>query len=247
MKQIAYIQSDEAGQPYSVNGAVAARGFAVLGYQVRFFRPAELSNLPLTRRTVVVGGMGTVQAALESVGTHPPSHTTVPSVLHPFLGRECWRTTQREVQEAGRFPLFVKPYEEAKIFTGRVVTDADDLKRLLAPQEGFPVVTDDFPLLAQEPVTFLSEWRVFVVRGAVVGVSHYAGDALVFPAPGVIRVTLGAYQNAPAGYSADFGVTDDGRTLLVETNDGYSLGHGGLVANTYAELLRARWDKMTDA
>jgi hypothetical protein len=61
----------------------------------------------------------------------------------------------------------------------------------------------------------------------------------------VIRATLGAYQNAPAGYSADFGVTDDGRTLLVEVNDGYALGNGGLVANLYAELLKARWEEIT--
>ena len=38
---------------------------------------------------------------------------------------------------------------------------------------------------------------------------------------------------------------DDGRTLLVEINDGYSLGSGGLVANLYAELLRARWEEIT--
>ena len=56
---------------------------------------------------------------------------------------------------------------------------------------------------------------------------------------------MGGRLNAPAGYSADFGVTDDGRTLLVEVNDGYSLGSGGLVANLYAELLRSRWQEMT--
>jgi len=40
-------------------------------------------------------------------------------------------------------------------------------------------------------------------------------------------------------------VTDDGRTLLVEINDGSSLGHGGLAANRYAELLRARGLEIT--
>lgn len=29
-----------------------------------------------------------------------------------------------------------------------------------------------------------------------------------------------------------------------EVNDGYSLGHGGLVADRYAELLRARWQEL---
>jgi hypothetical protein len=44
---------------------------------------------------------------------------------------------------------------------------------------------------------------------------------------------------------APFFVTDTGRTLLIETNDGYSLGHGGLVADVYAQLLRARWTELT--
>jgi len=106
-------------------------------------------------------------------------------------------------------------------------------------------VPDDAPILAQEPVRFLSEWRTFVIRGAIEGVSHYAGDPLIFPAAAVVRMCIAAFSNAPAGYAADFGVTDDGRTLLVEINDGYSLGHGGLAANRYAELLRARWSEIT--
>ena len=39
-------------------------------------------------------------------------------------------------------------------------------------------------------------------------------------------------------------MTDDSRTILVEVNDGYSLGHGGLVADLYARLLLARWDEL---
>lgn len=247
MDRVAYIQAGEDGLPYSVNGAVAARGFEVLGYSVRFFRPADLPDLSLGPGAVVVGGMGTVRAALEQAGIRPPSHDSAPTALHPFLGRESWRTTPREVRDAGRFPVFVKPYEQAKAFTGQVVTDAAALGRLLQPKADFPTIGEDFLLLAQEPVVFLSEWRVFVVRGVAVGVSHYQGDALLFPAASVIRLVLGAYRAAPAGYSADFGVTDDGRTLLIETNDGYSLGHGGLASAFYAELLKARWEEMTGA
>lgn len=49
---------------------------------------------------------------------------------------------------------------------------------------------------------------------------------------------------APAGYAADFGVTGDGRTLLVEINDGYPLGCYGLQHNLYAQLLSARWAEL---
>jgi hypothetical protein len=244
MPRIVYIQSDEGGQPYSPNGVAAARGFQFLGYDVRYFLPEELPELPLTPETPVVGGMGTTRAAIEQVAGHLPSLVGFPAALVPYLGRECWRTTPGEVREAGRYPVFLKPYQDAKFFTGKVFGSSAELTALMEPRPNRPAMTEDFPLLAQEPLAFLSEWRFFILRGSVLGASHYAGDALLFPAAGVVRLALGAFRGAPAGYSADFGVTDDGRTLLVEINDGYSLGSGGLVANLYAELLEARWNEM---
>ena len=244
MPRSVYIQSDDTGQAYSPSGATAARGFAFLGYDVRYFRPEELPELPLSADTVVVAGMGTMRAAIERVAGRLPPAAGVPASLAPYLGRESWRATLGQVRDAGKWPVFVKPFEDAKAFTGRVVGSAAELDALRAGRPDFPVLTDDFPLLAQTPVVFRSEWRVFVRRGQALGVSHYAGDPLLFPAAGAIRLALGAYSHAPAGYSADFGVADDGRTLLVEVNDGYSLGCGALVANLYAELLEARWDEI---
>ena len=53
-----------------------------------------------------------------------------------------------------------------------------------------------------------------------------------------------AFPNMPAGCALDFGVTEDGRTLLIEMNDGYSLGTYGLEATLYARLLTARWAEL---
>ena len=66
-----------------------------------------------------------------------------------------------------------------------------------------------------------------------------AADGLLGPGDRV-----DASGDAPAGYAADFGVTGDGRTLLVEINDGYSLGCYGLQHNLYAQLLSARWAEL---
>jgi hypothetical protein len=247
LEKTVYIQVDQSGLPYSVNGMAAAKGFACLGLTVRFFQRSDLPTLSLTRDTIVVGGTGTVRAALEQLGLQAPYLGPVPAILQPFLGRESWRTTIQEVRKAGRFPIFIKPYEQAKVFPGQLLKSSDDLDCLLTERDGFPAVTEDFPVLAQEPVSFKSEWRVFVIRGVIVGVNFYQGDPLTYPSAGFINLVIGAYQQAPAGYSADFGVTDRGDTELVEMNDGYSLGHGALTANLYAELLQARWLEMTNA
>ena len=61
----------------------------------------------------------------------------------------------------------------------------------------------------------------------------------------VIKQAVQDYKTAPAGYSLDFGVTDTGRTLLIEVNDGYALGSYGLFYIDYAKLLSARWAELT--
>ena len=219
----------------------AARGFEFLGYTIDFFQRADLSHLRLTPETIVIGGTGTVRAALAQLGFQASYLGSVPAILQPYLGRESWRTTILEVRNAGRFPIFLKPSAEAKVFSGQLFNNAADLDRLLLPREGFPVIAEDFPVLAQQPVSFKSEWRVFVIRRVIVGINFYQGEPLLYPSAALINLTIGAFEQAPAGYSADFGVTDQGDTLLIEINDGYSLGHGALTANLYAELLQARW------
>jgi hypothetical protein len=244
MARIAFIQRQESGEPYSGNGAAAARGFEMLGYNVQVFDRTELDDLPLARETVVVGGVGTVRAALARIGVAPPTPLNLPSVLEPYWGRRIWTSSIGSLLREPCFPVFVKPLAFSKLFNGRIVRAASELKALLTPREGFPELTEDTPVQVQEIVCFLSEWRAFVIRGTVQGLSHYSGDPLRFPSANIIRATVGAFTLAPAGYAADFGVTDDGRTLLVEVNDGYALGQGGLVADRYAQLLKARWAEM---
>ena len=41
-------------------------------------------------------------------------------------------------------------------------------------------------------------------------------------------------------------MTKDGRTLLVELNDAYSLGCYGLPSVSYAKLISARWSQLLD-
>lgn len=52
-------------------------------------------------------------------------------------------------------------------------------------------------------------------------------------------------QLAARGYGIDFGVLADGRTALVEVNDGYGLGNYGLAKETYLDLCVARWQELT--
>lgn len=63
---------------------------------------------------------------------------------------------------------------------------------------------------------FVSEWRCFVRYGEILDIKHYRGDWRMHFDPDVIEGAVSAYTDAPAGYGIDFGLTTDGRTLLVE-------------------------------
>lgn len=92
----------------------------------------------------------------------------------------------------------------------------------------------DFPVICSEVVDFVSEYRCFVKYGEILDVRHYRRNWSKAPSREVIEQAIAAYSGAPAGYAADFGVTSDGRTLLVEVNDSYSLCPYGLRPELYA-------------
>lgn len=93
-------------------------------------------------------------------------------------------------------------------------------------------------------VNFVSEWRCFIKHHALVGVKHYKGDWTISPSASQLEVamTLGR-KTMPDAYSLDLGVTSEGKTLLVEANEGYALGSYGLASIVYAHFLEARWEQ----
>jgi hypothetical protein len=213
----------------------AWRGFSHKGYPLDFFEWEDLRDrcLPLDRLTLVVGGTVAVHMALKQIGVAVPLPLNLPQPLLDFAGRRVWETTLGAIrQQSGS--VFVKPLVETKSFAGCLITSSADLQRLQH-------LDDDLQLQAAEPVMFRSEWRYFVHRGQVVGLAHYKGDWSLSADQAIVRQAVTAYIGAPVAYSLDFGVADDGRTLLIEANDAFALGAYGLDPVVYATLLEDRW------
>ena len=80
--------------------------------------------------------------------------------------------------------------------------------------------------------------------GKILDVRRYKGDWRTCVDPKVIEKAVSEFISAPKGYGIDFGVTDKGETLLIEVNEGYSLGSYGLQSIDYAKLLSARWAEL---
>lgn len=139
-------------------------------------------------------------------------------------------------------PVFIKPSQEQKLFTGHVIRAYRDLLRSIECDDATPVQI-------QGVVEFVSEWRAFILDGEVLSVSHYNGDPMIFPDAATITRFVSLWKEAPVAYSADFGIVRDAelssaRSLLVEVNDAFALGAYGLNSIAYARMIEARWRQM---
>ena len=136
-----------------------------------------------------------------------------------------------------KMPLFTQPVEE-KIAQGMVINSDKDLSE-------YNNLNGETKMLCSEVVDFLSEWRCFILNREIIGIRHYKGDKTITCSRDTIKQAVEKCRNFPSAYTLDFGVTGDGRTLLIEMNDGYSIGCYGLNDVLYAKFLYARWAELT--
>ena len=219
------------------------------GYDVVPFTREELQQgrldedlLHNPERTIVYGAVGIVRMALVRAGRPQPPNIDFPASLTGYVGRRIVDTKMGQIHawqnaDDGQLPVHVKPRDRHKLFKGVVVSRFADL----IPLSGVP---DDEPVIAQEVVEFVSEWRATVLRDRIVNVANYKGDPVTVPEAIVVRRALQDYVDRPIACGMDWGVTVDGRTLLVEVNDGYALGNYGVRGHQYTAVIECRWREL---
>lgn len=237
----AYIQTKQTGRILNTNIFNAEEGFLTMGIEtIHFCNYHELESPGIQREDIIVSGIGVVEHRLKDLGIEVPC-LDYPEELRSYLGRSIWKSSINTISSHPElWPVFVKPVAN-KRFTGAVVREFKDLI-------GFGSYFDNDEVYCSEVLNILAEWRVFVRYGEIIGVRHYHGDWRAHYDAKVIERAVDTYGksgNAPAGYGIDFGVTKEGKTVLIEVNDGYSIGCYGLPSLEYAKLLSARWSELT--
>lgn len=236
-----YVRHRE-GYPETVLADYARRGFDELGVELEAFGWIddidELTDLGPT--VVVVGYIGDIHRALRNLGCPIPVNVDYPKVLGHTLHRNIRRGNLGEVR-ASKSQVFIKPIQH-KEFTGFVWEGhASDRRRVVTHPDDLEVWVSDY-------IQFRAEFRSFILNDVILDVRRYKGDWSLAPNPSVIRdavALLALKKEAPRAYSLDWGIDNHGRTVLIEMNDSFSLGHYGLNPVLYARMLSARWYEMT--
>ncbi|QDT36296.1 hypothetical protein Pan189_06520 [Stratiformator vulcanicus] len=245
----AYIQEGHEGDPNYMSLNRTAHAFWERGYEVVRFNYPQLDEGFLDRgllkfpdETIVAGGVSTVREALVRAGRPLPPMLDLPDELAPWIGRRWWESTLGEVRalvnnRSDQLPLHIKPFNRHKLFKGGVIREFRDLIASNA-------IESDVPILVQEYVDFVSEWRASVFRGRIVNVAHYLGDPLRFPDVEVMQAAQDAFDNQPIACGIDWGITSTGQTLIVEVNDSFALGNYGVRDQLHSVMIETRWREM---
>ncbi len=227
-----YIKTDANGIPETETDYTAWQGFQSLGFDPIFYRDEK--EIEDTRPDdLIVGGVSIIKRKLDRFGITIPEYD-YPEKLDKYLGRRIWKDKLDSIlNKPEEWPVFVKPIRD-KAFVGFVLRSLNDVPRLRSTKK-------DEPVLCSELVEFDAEYRAFTRYGRVWDVRQYRGDWHVRFSSDALDEMISCYYDIPAGCAIDIGVTPDGRTLLVEINDGFALGCYGAEPVQYAKLLSARW------
>ena len=234
----ARIRKGKNGEFENSNLYIACEGFKQLGFEVETFSDVKelLGNLT---DDIVVSGIGDVRKILTALGKTYPE-LNYPDSLRELLGRKVWQSKLSDIlTKSDSWGVFIKPAEGIKTFTGTVINNINDLRACYGVDPYTKIWCSDI-------VNFVSEWRCFIRYKNVIGVKHYNGNwtkAINFD---MLEKAIDKFTDQPAAYVLDFGVTDRRETLLVEVNEGYSVGSYGLDSITYAKFLSARWAELTN-
>lgn len=223
--------------PFGFGAYVAEDWFLQMGWEcIPFLEPSELEG-HISFDTPVIGGIRNVLLALDHLGVRRPVPLEIPEELFSYCNRKIWLSSLGEVRKhEDNWPVFIKPSEEHKLFTGHVLRNFTDLFKAMA----FP---DETKVIVSEPVQFDSEYRCFVCRGEILDVRRYTGAVDWYPDIPRVRDMIRAIRKPLAAYSIDVGSVA-GETVLVECNDAYALGTYGLSGHHQVKMILGRWQEM---
>ena len=208
-----------------------------LGFEIRPFDGDDMENTLLCypldiKNDVIVGSVGATIEFFKACGIEVPTYLGYPEELKIFLSREIYGTELGYLyQQYPKFPYFIKPMNDVKLFTGEVIESYEQLDSI----KDFSNANDKTEVYVSAVLPkIVTEYRCFVHEDKLVGIQNYAGDFTVFPDVHMINTMISAYTSSNCVYTLDVGVLEHGQTILIEVNDMWAIGSYGMDAKTYA-------------
>jgi hypothetical protein len=154
-----------------------------------------------------------------------PKNIPIELISYEFTGRNVINGTEKDI--VGR--KFVKSNDGFKVFAQ--ICDK-------APEGNYQI---------SDYVDLQSEYRCFIFKNKLVGLSNYSGDFTVFPDLIKINNMIKVYTNAPIAYTLDVGITEvtkkssSENTVIIEVHDFFSCGLYGFEDYRILPFMFSNW------
>jgi hypothetical protein len=232
MNYKAYIQSEKK-IPVDDWAYTAYLGFKNRGTKIILFE--DIDKVPVSKHNFIIAKIEPTVQYLRKMDINPIRGLNIPEDLMIFAGRNISVMTMESFINDCPVPIFVKPHTEVKQFPAGVITKSENKKIFLGSYD------PDTLVQTSSLIDIASEYRGFVIDKELKSLNIYSGDFRYYPDVSIIEKAISLYKDAPIGYTIDFCVTRDHKTLLVECNDGWSIGSYGCDSKIYTTLLIKRW------
>lgn len=210
-------------------------GFLVIHSSKAILRYCKVRIKPID---VFAGSIPFVHNALELFGKKIPETNCYPECLRDMILRDFHKSTLSEYAVNATETKFIRPVYQGKAFTGRTVSPKQT-HLIKAPGDTLIYVCD--------VVRFVSEYRFYVCENKLLGWSHYWADDYI-PDLKIVREAVDRISKSeealPHSYAIDFGVLHNGKTALIEMNEGYSIDSYNIDHETYGKVIHARWQEL---
>lgn len=233
----AFVQRNKNGDFPNINFAIAYDGLDKLGLEIEnYYDDNQIKKIG--NEDLFVGFVHETKKVLNHLKIPIPEITCYPEELSEYYGRRIWESTLQEFLKEGKYNLFIKP-KKNKYFTGKLIKSFKDLISIGYHKE-------QVDIWCSEPKEIITESRCFVRYGKILDLRNYKGDWKKKTDTKIVEEVVKKLSNKLSGYAVDFGITKEGKTILIELNDGYSLGNYGLFSADYCKLLISRWAQITN-
>ena len=238
-----YLQLDDRGK-FAREEKLLAEYFGEGNY-IPFYKKHLLQNkIKLTKDDFIAGEIPSLFYAMKKLGVDY-KHEDYPEALKEFLHRRMWLSKlgylkDKVFNEYAIEPMFIKPADKLKKFTGFVLESVDNWFNTNGAGDGMKVI-------CSEPVKWITEYRIPVINGVIRDYSNYSGDPNVQVDKTVVESMVNTWKAAPKAYLLDVGVLDNGITALIEVNDAFSCGSYTMSKETYGDLLTTRWNELKNS
>lgn len=210
-------------------------------YKKHFLR----EKFQITKDDFISGDIDVMLHAMKKLGIEY-SYNDYPESLKPYLHRKVWEdelgNIRREIfaEDYLKNPIFIKPKDKLKRFTGFVLETVEDLANCKG-------AGNQTKVWCSEPIVFIDEFRCYFKKGAepIIGCCKES-----FNESNRIKVqqflnSLILGREFPGAFVLDLGILSTGEVTLVEMNDAFSLGlYKGCTPGFYAKCLIERWNEL---